>query len=114
MICHGLHQRGTGVPQLLVRFVLNKSKAYNAAAAVPRSSTFQGVSMRIGVTGASGQLGMAVVRHLLARTSAADIVAITRSPEKLAAFSSQGVNVRAGDFKDQAGLEKAFSGIQRL
>ena len=70
--------------------------------------------MRIGVTGASGQLGMALLRHLLARTAASDVVAITRSPEKLAAFSSQGVDVRAGDFNDRAGLEKAFSGVERL
>jgi NAD(P)H dehydrogenase (quinone) len=70
--------------------------------------------MRIGVSGASGQLGMAVVRHLLTRISASDIVAITRSPEKLAAFSSQGVNVRRGDFNDREGLEKAFSGVERL
>jgi NAD(P)H dehydrogenase (quinone) len=70
--------------------------------------------MRIGVTGASGQLGMATVRHLLSRASASDIVAITRTPDKLAAFSSQGVNVRAGDFNDAAGLAKAFNGIERL
>jgi NAD(P)H dehydrogenase (quinone) len=70
--------------------------------------------MRIGVTGASGQLGMGVVRHLLARTSASDIVAITRTPEKLSAFSSQGVSVRAGDFNDGPGLEKAFSGLERV
>lgn len=70
--------------------------------------------MRIGVTGASGQLGSSVVRHLLQRTSASDIVAVTRSPEKLAGFSSQGVDVRAGDFNDAAGLEKAFSGVERL
>jgi NAD(P)H dehydrogenase (quinone) len=70
--------------------------------------------MRIGVTGASGQLGTGVVRHLLARTSASDIIAITRSPEKLASFSSQGVTVRAGDFNDGSGLEKAFSGVERL
>jgi NAD(P)H dehydrogenase (quinone) len=70
--------------------------------------------MRIGLTGASGQLGMGIVRHLLARTSASDIIAITRSPEKLGAFSSQGVTVRAGDFNDGAGLEKAFSGVDQL
>ena len=70
--------------------------------------------MRIGVTGASGKLGMGVVRGLLTRTSASDIIAITRSPEKLGAFSSQGVTVRAGDFNDGAGLEKAFSGVDRL
>jgi NAD(P)H dehydrogenase (quinone) len=70
--------------------------------------------MRIGVTGASGQLGMGVVRHLLLRTSASDIVAVTRTPEKLSAFSSQGVDVRTGDFNDRAGLEQAFSGVDRL
>src|SRR5262245_15177827 len=70
--------------------------------------------MRIGVTGASGQLGMGVVRHLLTRTSASDIVAVTRTPEKLASIASQGVDVRQGDFNDRAGLEKAFSGIDRL
>jgi NAD(P)H dehydrogenase (quinone) len=70
--------------------------------------------MRIAVTGASGQLSMGVVRHLVARTSASDVVAITRTPEKLAAFSSQGVNVRRGDFNDRAGLEKAFSGVERV
>jgi len=70
--------------------------------------------MRIGVTGASGQLGMATVRHLLSRTSASDIVAITRTPDKLAAYSSQGVTVRAGDFNDAAELGKAFSGVERL
>jgi NAD(P)H dehydrogenase (quinone) len=76
--------------------------------------SFKELSMRIGVTGASGQLGMGVVRHLLTRTAASDIVAITRSPENLAVFSSQGVNVRTGDFNDRAGLEKAFSGVERL
>ena len=70
--------------------------------------------MRIGVTGASGQLAMGVVRGLLMRTSASDIIATTRSPQKLGAFSSQGVTVRAGDFNDGAGLEKAFSGVDRL
>jgi NAD(P)H dehydrogenase (quinone) len=79
-----------------------------------QQETDKELSMRIGVTGASGQLGMGVVRHLLTRTSASDIVAITRSPEKLAAVSSQGVNVRTGDFNDQAGLETAFSGVERL
>jgi NAD(P)H dehydrogenase (quinone) len=41
-------------------------------------------------------------------------VAITRTPEKLSAISSQGVNVRQGDFNDGAGLEKAFRGVDRL
>src|SRR5262245_16531701 len=70
--------------------------------------------MRIGVTGSSGQLGTGVMRHLLERTSASDIVAITRTPEKLATFASRGVNVRAGDFNNRAGLETAFNGVERL
>jgi NAD(P)H dehydrogenase (quinone) len=57
---------------------------------------------------------MGIVRHLLERTSASDIIAITRRPEKLEAFASQGLTVRAGDFNDRAVLEKAFSGVDRL
>jgi NAD(P)H dehydrogenase (quinone) len=57
---------------------------------------------------------MGVVRHLLQRTSASDIVAITRTPEKLPAFASQGVDVRSGDFNDPAGLAKALNGVERL
>src|SRR5262245_4675176 len=88
-------------------------RRWNWNAATGRAARL-GVFMRIGVTGASGQLGMGVVRHLLMRTSASDIVAITRSPEKLATFSSQGVNVKTGDFNDQEGLQKAFRGVERL
>ncbi|MEO5924181.1 MAG: NAD(P)H-binding protein [Bryobacteraceae bacterium] len=65
--------------------------------------------MKIGITGASGQLGTALVKHALARTSASNIVAITRSPAKI-----QGVEARAGDFSDPAGLVAAFTGIERL
>jgi NAD(P)H dehydrogenase (quinone) len=70
--------------------------------------------MRIAITGASGQLGMATLRELAARVSALDIVAITRRPDKLEQFSARGITVRAGDFNDPAGLEKAFEGIERL
>lgn len=70
--------------------------------------------MRIGITGASGQLGTALVRDALARTSASSIVAITRNPGKLEEFSRQGIDVRAGDFSQPAGLAAAFRGIERL
>jgi NAD(P)H dehydrogenase (quinone) len=70
--------------------------------------------MTIGITGAGGQLGTALVRHTLARFSAANIVAVTRNPGKLEAFSRQGVQVRAGDFNDMPGLTTAFAGIERL
>jgi NAD(P)H dehydrogenase (quinone) len=75
--------------------------------------------MKIGITGASGHLGTGLVRHALARTSAAPssvsgIVAITRQPERLEALSKQGVEVRAGDFNQATGLIEAFRGIERL
>jgi hypothetical protein len=70
--------------------------------------------MKIGITGASGQLGTALLRHALARTSAANIVAITRNPGKLEQFSQQGVEVRAGDFRQPSALDAAFRDIERL
>jgi len=70
--------------------------------------------MRIGVTGASGQLAAGVIRHLSSRIGSSDIVAITRTPDKLESFSRTGVTVRKGDFNDPSGLVKAFDGIERL
>ncbi len=65
------------------------------------------------VTGASGQLGSQVIDNLLAR-GAEPIVAITRTPEKLAALRERGIDVRAGDFNDPATLGAAFDDGGRL
>lgn len=70
--------------------------------------------MKLGITGVSGKLSGDAVRHLLQRTKAADIVAVTRTPDKAATFAAQGIDVRAGDFNDPDGLVKAFAGIDRL
>jgi NAD(P)H dehydrogenase (quinone) len=70
--------------------------------------------MTIGITGAGGQLGGALVRHALARVPASGIVAITRNTGKLEAFAQKGVQVRSGDFSDPPGLPAAFAGIDRL
>lgn len=66
------------------------------------------------VTGASGQLGRRVIEILLAAETAATIVATTRTPEKLADLSEQGVVVRQADFNQPASLAEAFSGVDRL
>ncbi|TIV70605.1 MAG: SDR family oxidoreductase [Mesorhizobium sp.] len=68
------------------------------------------------VTGASGHLGRAVVNHLLnaQKIAPASIVATTRNPENLADLAALGVTVRAADFDDQASLEKAFKGADRV
>jgi NAD(P)H dehydrogenase (quinone) len=65
------------------------------------------------VTGASGHLGRRVV-ELLLEQKAGNIVAATRTPEKLANFSAQGVIVRQADFDDPASLAEAFKGVDRL
>jgi NAD(P)H dehydrogenase (quinone) len=70
--------------------------------------------MKIGITGAGGQLGMAVVGHPLARIPASNIVAVTRNPGKLESFAQKGVQVRPGDFTLPSGLTTAFQGVERL
>ena len=65
----------------------------------------------LGVTGASGYVGRAVIASLKAR-GASKIVAITRDPAKIAEI--EGVEVRAGDFAKSETLEAAFKGIDRL
>lgn len=68
------------------------------------------------VTGAAGHLGRAVINHLLTtyKVPAAKIIAATRDPGKLADLKARGVDVRAADFNDEAGLVKAFAGARRV
>jgi NAD(P)H dehydrogenase (quinone) len=70
--------------------------------------------MRIVVTGASGKLGRLVAESLLERISPAEVVLVTRTPDALADLAARGVDVRAGDFTDQASLSGAFAGGDRL
>lgn len=66
---------------------------------------------KIFVTGASGQLGQLVIKHLLARGVTPNrIAAGTRSPEKLNDLAAAGIEVRRTDFEDLRGLAEAFNG----
>jgi NAD(P)H dehydrogenase (quinone) len=66
--------------------------------------------MKIGVSGASGHLGNAVVSELLQRGGGHEIVAITRTPEKVSA-PTQG---RFGDYDRPESLKEAYAGLDRL
>ncbi|CDZ72870.1 Uncharacterized oxidoreductase YtfG [Neorhizobium galegae bv. orientalis] len=68
------------------------------------------------VTGAAGHLGRAVLRHLVetSKVAAADIVAASRDPNKLADLAANGLETRTADFDDEAGLVKAFTGVDRV
>jgi NAD(P)H dehydrogenase (quinone) len=66
------------------------------------------------VTGATGQLGRAIVEQLIDRVSADQIGASVRDPEKVSAFTEQGVRVRPGDFADPESLAKAFEAASQV
>jgi len=71
--------------------------------------------MSIVVTGASGNLGRLVVEHLLADgTRPGEIIATGRDVAKLESFAARGVTTRRADFRDEAQLESAFAGADRL
>jgi NAD(P)H dehydrogenase (quinone) len=65
------------------------------------------------VTGASGHLGRRVL-ELLIESGQKNIIAATRTPEKLDNFKAQGVEVRYADFENSASLAEAFVGVDRL
>jgi NAD(P)H dehydrogenase (quinone) len=62
------------------------------------------------VTGANGQLGRLVVRSLLKRVPANQIVAAVRTPSKASDLAALGVQVREADYSKAATLAKAFAG----
>lgn len=68
----------------------------------------------IAITAASGQLGRLVIAELLKTQPASQIVAIVRSPEKLADLATQGITVRRADYTDPSALEAALQGIDKL
>ena len=65
----------------------------------------------LGVAGAGGYVGQAVIANLKAR-GAKRIVAVTRDPGKV--MFPEGVEVRQGDFYKPESLATAFKGIDRL
>ena len=66
--------------------------------------------MRIGVSGASGQLGRAVVAELLRRAGGHEVVAISRTPDTAAAPAE----ARFGDYNQPDSLAAAYAGLDRL
>ncbi|WP_267382399.1 MULTISPECIES: NmrA family NAD(P)-binding protein [unclassified Sphingomonas] len=66
------------------------------------------------VTGASGQLGRAIVKNLLDRVSAGGIVASVRDPSTVATLADKGIEVRAGDFAEPGSLMAAFQGADQV
>jgi len=66
------------------------------------------------ITGASGQLGRLVIKELLKKLPANEIVAAARTPEKVADLAALGVQVRLADYAQPATLDAAFKGAAQL
>lgn len=66
------------------------------------------------ITGASGQLGRLVIKELLKKLPANEIVAAVRTPEKVADLAALGVQVRLADYAQPATLDAAFKGAAQL
>jgi NAD(P)H dehydrogenase (quinone) len=67
--------------------------------------------MKVGITGATGQLGQLVVNKLKNKMPADNIIALVRSPQKA---SSLGVEAREADYDKPATVEHALKGIDTL
>ncbi len=67
------------------------------------------------VTGASGRFGRRVIDTLLASgVPASEIVAVVRTPAKVADLAERGVGVRQADYTQPSTLPAAVAGVQRL
>lgn len=67
--------------------------------------------MKIGITGATGQLGQLVVEKLKAKVSSDHIVALVRNPQK---FADSAVEARSFDYGKPETLADSLIGIDKL
>ena len=73
------------------------------------------MSTTYGVTGATGGLGSATVKALLARgVEPSDVIAIVRHESKADELKSLGVTVRVADYDQPETLAPAFAGVDKL
>ena len=66
--------------------------------------------MKIGVSGAGGHLGGAVVRELAQRAGGHEVVAISRTPDQVSGAFER----RVGDYDRPESLVNAYAGLDRL
>lgn len=70
---------------------------------------------RIVISGASGQLGTATVKALLAKgVPAKNLILVSRTPDTLSDFVKQGAVARFGDFSKPESLPAAYAGGTRM
>jgi NAD(P)H dehydrogenase (quinone) len=70
--------------------------------------------MTVAVTGASGNLGRKTAELLLERLPPADVVLLTRTPDRLTDMTDRGVTVRRADFDERQSVVDALAGVDRM
>jgi NAD(P)H dehydrogenase (quinone) len=70
--------------------------------------------MTVAVTGASGNLGRKTAELLLKRLPPADVVLLTRTPDRLTDMTDRGVTVRRADFDERQSVVDALQGVDRM
>ncbi|MFD1454069.1 SDR family oxidoreductase [Levilactobacillus lanxiensis] len=70
--------------------------------------------MKYAISAATGRFGQLVINDLLKTVDASDIVAIVRNASKGQQVLPAEVTVRQADYNDEAALEQALTGIDRL
>ncbi|MCY7187029.1 NAD(P)H-binding protein [Streptococcus gallolyticus] len=66
------------------------------------------------ITGATGGYGKKAIELLAQKVDKENIYALVRSEEKGADLKAQGINLRIADYNDEAALEVAFQGIDKV
>src|ERR1044072_7890558 len=74
------------------------------------SSIRPDVTMKIGISGASGQLGKAVLAELLAQGRGYEVIGISRSPDSVPRPAER----RHGDYDQPEKLVTVYRGLDRL
>jgi NAD(P)H dehydrogenase (quinone) len=83
----------------------------SAQAAAPAAATQE----KFIISGASGQLGELTIKELLARgVPAANLILVSRTPGKLAAYAKLGASTRFGDVDQPGSLPAAYAGGTRM
>ncbi len=66
------------------------------------------------VTGATGQLGSAVLTFLLKKRPPSQLAALVRDEAKAAHLAEKGIDIRVGDYDDKASLDRSMQGIDKV
>ncbi|RYY11330.1 MAG: SDR family oxidoreductase, partial [Cytophagaceae bacterium] len=66
------------------------------------------------ITGATGQLGRAILHTLVQKTAPSHLAALVREAGKAADLQAQGIDIRVGDYSDPASLDRAMQGVTKV